>query len=101
MRVLCFNGSEQIIAEIEENDYKPKLTLTQGLVSISVEIHDDLDELLYGRMEAKIECLEDDVQDLKEEISGLREELEQCQVEKDSLIDDIKELEEALERCGG
>ena len=103
MRVQLYLGSEPVSLEIEENDYKPKLTLSNATHSISADldsIEDLLEDMGVTLDEDTKEELRDEISELNSEVSGLRSDvssLESGIEDKESEIEDLKDKIEELE----
>lgn len=101
MKLTLFYGSDPVYLEIEENGYKPKISMANSFTAVVAEIQkedrDDLIALLGGRnYNYTIGKLEDEITTHEGTISDLRSDLEEAQDKIDSLEDEIERLKDEL-----
>lgn len=104
MELLLHLGSEQVRLCLEDNAYKPIISLTMGDITIAAELTDPDIEILMSSLEhPDIEELEDQVEDLEETISLLDKQISSMAAEKlevdkklEAAEKDIEELEALL-----
>jgi peptidoglycan hydrolase CwlO-like protein len=102
MNIRLLNGSEPVILDIEDNSYKPKLTITSSGVSISADLSSsDIDEIIsalaggttISGLEEEVMHLSEDNSDLEAKVNELEGEIEVLKTENKELEETIKELE--------
>ena len=95
MRIQLYLGSEPVLLEIEENDYKPRITLSNATTSVSAEV-DCLEVLADHITGGSIQDLNDDIEKLENTIEELEEKNTELTTDVREGIRTIKRLEEQI-----
>lgn len=98
MELLLFNGSNPVRVTIEQNDYKPRLTLDDGTCQITVELSDE-DSKSLGEylLDGQITDFEDDLAELQKDNDNLEDKLSDLQSEMDDLESTVKAQEKEID----
>lgn len=90
MKLLLLDFNVPVTLEIEEHDYKSKITMTRGDVAISADLTDmDFEEI-------RRHFVGSDLAELDEENTKLEEEIDRLKSKKEELEDEVDELEDEL-----
>lgn len=104
MNIRLLDGSEPVILDIEDNSYKPKMTITSKGVSISADLTScDIDDITFALLGTGIQGYEEEITKLQEEndnleakVNELEEEVEDLEEINDELNNTIAELEKRI-----